>query len=1237
MTDLRNIPCDIGIGMAYIRGHTDEHDGGEGLFSYNPFSVEADDDGIEVHPNGTFSGSWHREINFGLGEINAAIYGRVTNSTLERAMVYMTNHNIGVLRIPGGIHYINADGYGLTVLDNITLAGDNGSALALATQPSTNYSMLTIAGTNIVIANLNLVGWTATPPGDIGTVYYWPMTEVSGTRSSTATDLDLDVVTGAPSRTTGIIDYAASFTSAAPDGLQSTDTTIDSFATNSLSMTAWVKLSTKPGWGDIVIHGTDHAVADFDFGLVYNGTGDRFSFLLSSGTATNMVSSDVLGSPVTGTWYFLTATFDGSNMVMYVNGVLQGTTTATAIPAESTFPYSVGSGSAGVYPVNGLISDVAVYNQVLTANQALGLYAAGVGLRYPFFDNTGRGITVSGANKVTLSHVAVRSQWTDGIHIADSTNVTVEGAVLANCLNLGITVNDVGSGSENVTLTDNRAEDSTTVWDLTTNPRGLKISDNGPVTVFPSVIVDGGADGDTAGVLLQYVSAKGSDLDLILQIAEGNDSNIGYLNIGGEGIGGLGDDHVSITRLASDAWIATSRTSYDPSSRVSGPQGMLHITSQPQTDGASAWLKVNGLNTSTGWKRLLTTDDGATPGGVDTSVQYKDGLVFGGDADFTWNKTTHALSLTSAIALGLPTNMNQWGWAPSRESMISIHDESRGENAENDWWIMSTANAATFSRWSAFQFQTRSDGTPETFLYMVAQTNNSPGTAREWEMLSSPDVDRSWIRFRDKANRGANNVLFLNPNAGAANTPYRLDTSILHTSGNLFEVANSNSLLAYVTYAGGLGLVDGSSHSATLTPSSSALSFNHSEAAASYQFNVASTLHYQMGTTAFSPMQGTEYLGDTGHSWVNAFLGTIYLNYAANVYITSGTGSPEGVITAGVGSMFIRRDGGASTVVYHKETGVSNTGWVAYTRAVPGGSSTELQYRNGGSFGGIANINYNSSSNGIIFSVATGIDGPSLLFTNSQYGITEKIYMNGSGYMAFDDLSGIGGWSFLSGGSRYLTVDAGGIQPVTDNTLSLGGGSTTGWTTVGSRIYTTPNVTGSNQAGVDLLLRGGKGTGTGKGGALNFATFLSGASSSTGHQTNQVRFFAPAKAVALTESTATSFFQINCDTNKSVGGLLTCTVTASDGTDTQTLSTLLLFDASNKAGTITLTFTPVCTNAVAETALGSTLTATFTAAPSNLSAILKCNAVSSLTQTILEVRWVGSGINGNGSSAVTTF
>jgi len=49
---------------------------------------------------------------------------------------------------------------------------------------------------------------------------------------------------------------------------------------------------------------------------------------------------------------------------------------------------------------------------------------------------------------------------------------------------------------------------------------------------------------------------------------------------------------------------------------------------------------------------------------------------------------------------------------------------------------------------------------------------------------------------------------------------------------------------------------------------------------------------------------------------------------AAN-QIVSGSGTPEGAVTASVGTVYLRTDGGAGTTLYVKESGVGNTGWVS--------------------------------------------------------------------------------------------------------------------------------------------------------------------------------------------------------------------------------------------------------------------------------------------------------------------
>lgn len=54
-----------------------------------------------------------------------------------------------------------------------------------------------------------------------------------------------------------------------------------------------------------------------------------------------------------------------------------------------------------------------------------------------------------------------------------------------------------------------------------------------------------------------------------------------------------------------------------------------------------------------------------------------------------------------------------------------------------------------------------------------------------------------------------------------------------------------------------------------------------------------------------------------------------FVGFSASLSISAGTGSPEGVRSAVVGSIWIRTNGGASTTLYVKESGTGNTGWVA--------------------------------------------------------------------------------------------------------------------------------------------------------------------------------------------------------------------------------------------------------------------------------------------------------------------
>lgn len=71
-------------------------------------------------------------------------------------------------------------------------------------------------------------------------------------------------------------------------------------------------------------------------------------------------------------------------------------------------------------------------------------------------------------------------------------------------------------------------------------------------------------------------------------------------------------------------------------------------------------------------------------------------------------------------------------------------------------------------------------------------------------------------------------------------------------------------------------------------------------------------------------MTGTGQVYDSVLTDDNSIINGTFNKEVKRLY---GSGSPEGVITAKVGSTYFRNDGGAATTYYVKETGTGNTGW----------------------------------------------------------------------------------------------------------------------------------------------------------------------------------------------------------------------------------------------------------------------------------------------------------------------
>jgi hypothetical protein len=83
------------------------------------------------------------------------------------------------------------------------------------------------------------------------------------------------------------------------------------------------------------------------------------------------------------------------------------------------------------------------------------------------------------------------------------------------------------------------------------------------------------------------------------------------------------------------------------------------------------------------------------------------------------------------------------------------------------------------------------------------------------------------------------------------------------------------------------------------------------------------------GVIVFRPGGGTDGITIAHNGDITLASSKLRLGGGSGPLLQSGSGTPEGNVTAPVGSLYMRTDGGAGTSHYVKESGTGNTGWVA--------------------------------------------------------------------------------------------------------------------------------------------------------------------------------------------------------------------------------------------------------------------------------------------------------------------
>jgi hypothetical protein len=165
-----------------------------------------------------------------------------------------------------------------------------------------------------------------------------------------------------------------------------------------------------------------------------------------------------------------------------------------------------------------------------------------------------------------------------------------------------------------------------------------------------------------------------------------------------------------------------------------------------------------------------------------------------------------------------------------------------------------------------------------------------------------------------------------------------------------FDLSDTDLSAATLTSADRLVLRnDGNTNIVTVTPDSNSSGYVHSTPSGvisriqsvdsgavpgNYLQNLVDTVGTRLYTTVFRPtVDATLDLGASLFKWVNVYAQNFRPGTGLPVGIspiwTSGTGAPNGAVTADPGSLYTDATGGAGATLWVKESGTGNTGWVA--------------------------------------------------------------------------------------------------------------------------------------------------------------------------------------------------------------------------------------------------------------------------------------------------------------------
>jgi hypothetical protein len=129
--------------------------------------------------------------------------------------------------------------------------------------------------------------------------------------------------------------------------------------TTGMTLEAWLDPATLSSWRSAIMKETPNNLA---WAIYANTSGNRYA-----GYAGSVVELDGRTQLPVSAWSFLTVTYDGATVKVYLNGALISSRASAITMPVTTQPLRIGGNAIWGEWFNGLIDEIRIYNRALTA------------------------------------------------------------------------------------------------------------------------------------------------------------------------------------------------------------------------------------------------------------------------------------------------------------------------------------------------------------------------------------------------------------------------------------------------------------------------------------------------------------------------------------------------------------------------------------------------------------------------------------------------------------------------------------------------------------------------------------------------------------------------------------------------------------------------------------------------------------------------------------------------------